>query len=521
MKINLKKAKSYGKAFLLGGILVGATVLAGCQSTQPTNNVTTFTQEQLNQKVSDARADGVTEGRNSVNISSNDAEVAREAVEAYKNSTLSNEVVLTQSVLETCTSHTEDNYFAGSTVSLTLSDNDYCRLKDDSLEFNDKNYRYVDEITTTPDVKVAVSGLTEFDPDFGSEPRLSFEGRKSLSVVRTFKTLPDWTTVTTDNPITISVLGEDLEVTHVDTTTNSITINNGNQKTLVAGESFKGFTAVAVGDSAVHLIYTNSDNEVVEDFILEDKHSKKIGETKVYAEIFDADQNQVILTVGDKVKKTVKDGDAYFGQDEDKPEYVWHIDPKNGQFGVVLDVTLDDPETALKLGDKLVLPNGFGVITFKQMNDVERSNYDFSFSRNVDLNGTLSNTLTLHGDFEYDDSRDVSEVEWRNNTFYVYNSDTRNYQPVSNVYFKVNGKEVPTDLQIGGLSISVDVDAREITSLTYLGEDLSDHEQDVLTTEGFVIDNPKHAVDSGKLDLTGMPEEEVEYGVEISTPEEE
>ena len=89
--------------------------------------------------------------------------------------------------------------------------------------------------------------------------------------------------------------------------------------------------------------------------------------------------------------QTIKDGDAFIGEDKNKPRWVWDIDTNlSSGLGVENDFIInDDTDSPLKVGDCINLPNKYSSICLNRLTVDDNNEYD-TYTIGYDSNADLS-----------------------------------------------------------------------------------------------------------------------------------
>lgn len=514
--------KSWKKFGVIASLLVIAVLfLSACTSENQ------YTEQQFKDAKEAAKNEGITLGKESVDVSSNDADVAKEAVDKYKEDVEANETPVvfetqTSSANEAvCEPYTIDDLKLGDSVSKTADDNDFCKLKDDRVAFNGEDFDYKETIQFTSDVKVAYSGSSEFEKDFEGTPRLVLTSTGAVSYNLKFEDLPTWKDVDDNEPLDVDFLGQTLTIVRADAEANEIVISNGKSANLVLGQTLEGVKLEAVAEDKVLVSYQGKV------FTVPNNGARYVApNVRVRAEVFDEGQS-AYLTVGANARKTITDGDEYFGEDKNDATWVWKVDLENGVLGIVHDKSLDTNEEALKVDQSFDLPNNYARVTFKQLSSEKSEDYSFNVEK-VDISGVSTKVLLIKGKLVYgSDEADAKRgIAVRGDKFYAYDSNTRNWEETTDVRFEVNNNPLMVRVEDDVSVLSFDniflafnpdsAENEEFVALYYGERNLENHEEDLLTKEGYVIKTPEDHYENGRLELKGVPKDEPEFGVVVS-----
>ena len=183
----------------------------------------------------------------------------------------------------------------------------------------------------------------------------------------------------------VSILGKDYSIEDVDG--NSITITTAESIILASGDS----TTIEGVTLTIDDVYTDSVS--INGVYIEEGKKKTINGIKVqldavYYRDSDISSSKVKILAGGDISKEYSDGDAFIGQDDDDPEWVWSINnpgDKDGWIGVKYDLRqVDEDDDVVYEGEEYIFPNDFVTVSFDSLNDVDYSDYEVYFD-NLDM----------------------------------------------------------------------------------------------------------------------------------------
>jgi hypothetical protein len=152
--------------------------------------------------------------------------------------------------------------------------------------------------------------------------------------------------------------------------------------------------------------------------------TEQVGDIEIYNQEFfytnELSERAATLVVGEEATKTYTDGDAYIGEDEDDPKWVWDIAGTTGgspTLGIKNGAALifDDPDdNPPSIGDSLAFPNDFVQLTVESYTVSKYKDYTFDATGGQDelyfTNGTtekrsglVRDLIHLHADGDGDD----------------------------------------------------------------------------------------------------------------------
>ena len=259
------------------------------------------------------------------------------------------------------------------------------------------------------DITIA-SSLTG-DEDYNEDIVLEVD-KGAIRYFYNFDDSIDLREVSEDKELDITILGQDITITKVNSAT-SFTAIVGETKTLSPGESF------TAKDHVIKLENVGDNGDILLNI---DGKTKTIGRGSVYTvnsiEVYNKDtfyetdftRRQAVIVYGEEAIQTYTDGDAFIGEDEDNPDWVWNIgnlltkasssptltNDGTGPFiGVENDFIKDDEkDNPIVLGGYIVLPNDYLRIGIESLtvNDEELQTYTFEFDSSEDLSDALDNS---------------------------------------------------------------------------------------------------------------------------------
>ena len=211
-----------------------------------------------------------------------------------------------------------------SLLDATLKDDDLSGLQDTSIDLNGTNYDVHDEVQLSTGVEVVVSTSVN-DDDYESNVYLE-ASKKSLRYCYQFDETVDLDLHTSSTtPLEIDFLGQNLEIQAITATT--IQAVAGTEKFFDAGDTLevsgKTVTFVKSGTSSA-VVDVDGEQEVISSGTTKTVNGIKVRVKDVFNED-GTEFDSAVLIVGLDALETYKKGDAYIGQDEDDPDWVWEF----------------------------------------------------------------------------------------------------------------------------------------------------------------------------------------------------
>jgi len=328
---------------------------------------------------------------------------------------------------------TEDEIGLGGTIisgkiNPLLDDNDLSHMIDGKIRWDDgesteDEYNVHEEITLK-DMNI----ITSLDDEDLID--IAITNDQGISYRLVFEEDLDTSNIGDDDadPLYITILGIEYEVEDLDS--DSITVSTSEEKLIRKGDT------LIVGGASVIIDEIFDDYVQISGVLIEEDHSKKVNGITVRVDDVafypdDHNKSKAIVRYGNKISETYDSGDAYIGEDEDEPNWVWDINDA-GLSGGYIGVTYDKEKTREKdelvySGESYKLPNDFVEILFEGVTETTYGDFKLSFEGEKDLwNSTSSSAvqkdvpvLVIEGLGE--DSLRIGAIE--TDTIYLYYAD--------------------------------------------------------------------------------------------------
>lgn len=314
----------------------------------------------------------------------------------------------------TATDYKQEDIALNSVVSTglgktTFTDTDISKFLDQEISFRGETYDIHEEVilggsqpllTTGVDTS-AMSGVQDGDT-YGSDVGAKVYMAVAEGAIKYHYAFDDTINGTdlidSTHPLEVTVLGQQLKITSVTQDADKITVQLGTAAILGEGGSttVEGYTVTVdtIGSGSVALTASGSGCSD-SDFASEsDTWEPTCGDLKVFVEdilYVDAGSasNKVKLRIGEDTTKSYTDGDAYIGEDDDDPTWVWDIDETAGVLSYIgleykPDVNaLDD--NPITMEGEIALPNDYVVLALRSYNTETRGDYTFKFDSSEDI----------------------------------------------------------------------------------------------------------------------------------------
>jgi hypothetical protein len=305
-----------------------------------------------------------------------------------------------------------------------MDDSDISTLGDAEVNIDigsDKDYDYRDIIKLDANagdgaaVHTAITSATYLNDDWKSDTflvvptdglRYEFRFDESLGATNNF------TAATTDNPIELNFLGQDLKITAATATT--VTAEVGTNYFLTVGDTVdvdgKTMKLVNVASTGTTVVV---DVDGVQETVTTTSNQIGTSGVKVKAlSTFYSDtlaERSAKLLVGTETTKTYTTGDAYIGEDEDDPDWVWYIAGLDGidagdiKLGVEYDNIINganDAYISVENQESICFPNDFVCLKLDSYTTDNYKTYTFEVESGVTLyNNTAAVSADTGGDW--------------------------------------------------------------------------------------------------------------------------
>lgn len=295
-------------------------------------------------------------------------------------------------------------------IDTRLTDSDIEGLIDSYINFDSERIDVSELLIVGGNAKdVTVASSLTGDEDYGSNIVLEVD-KGAIRYFYNFDDSIDLSQVTDDEPLDIVVLGSPITITKINSDS-SFTAIVGETKTLNPGEK------ITVNSHEITLTNVNENGKINLDVdgvskTLNEGSSLSVKGIEIYnKETFydqDYERRDAVIVVGEEAVQTYRDGDAFIGEDEDNPDWIWNIgnlevveassptettDGTGPFIGVVNDFILDDAkDNPPGIGEYINLPNNYLKIGIESLttDEEELQTYTIEFETSEDLSEALS-----------------------------------------------------------------------------------------------------------------------------------
>ncbi len=477
---NLKKiAKTIAICGAVGVLGLG---LSGC-ATQG------ISLEDHNKALSEAKAKAYDEGKDSVDITSNDADVRQNAIDELAAAEPIEEEIVSEVVGEAML--WDHDYFLGDSIDITLGDNKITKLMDDVITVDGDTHDVAEYIIF--DDGAMMVGSSD-DKDMEDKPHLIMDEKGALRYEFRFEDPLD-AKLLDDDKAEIMFLGKPMKITNIGE--DSITVETGAEHYFDVGATFEGVTLENVGANGAVVVRVGDVRTTVSA-----GKSKNINGMEIKnVETFYADgieERSATLLIASDVEMEI-DNDEYYDDDELWRYNLRIVDDKLESISLELDkkfYDLDRDEKPLAEGETLSLPENYLTIKFVGTNNPDMVDYSFDRDGNcIEIRSGDSEGFVM-GTNEYR-SVYLDVVEGM-----FYDDDCGEVELDDELKMK-DGYMLTSSLEImNGDDMLLDVN------------DLPNRDESLLTDFGIVVDNPEEWDEEGELSIS-VPEEQLETTIGI------
>lgn len=276
-----------------------------------------------------------------------------------------------------------------------LKDDDVPVLKDSYVDFQGDSYDIHEEIVLDSNKLKIQTSLTS-DEDYTDMPVMEV-GRGDILYYYKFDDEIDTGDVTSDESLEIEILGKTINI--VDFDNDRIKVRLVEDHWMDEGTSITSgdytVTLEMVGENDVVLVEVEEDGETDRDIVKKGEEERILDLQVRVIEVFYTSKttgtSSAIIAFGEEVTKSYDDGDAFIGEDDDDPDWVWIIQCSDDAvekpvFGVSYDRNKDDKsDNPPEIDESIVLPNNYVYVLFDSLTEDEWGEYRIWHSDSFDL----------------------------------------------------------------------------------------------------------------------------------------
>lgn len=423
-----------------------------------------------------------------------------------------------------------DDLSLGASVALTtLDNNDLSFLMDGEIKFNDERYDVKEKIILS---SLGVTTSLAGDEDFKDLPALTLNSEGAIQYRYIFDEALNYTEVSEDEPLIITMAGKEYRIIEVQA--GQFTVLDGTEYALKEGASVdyngKKITALTVADN--DKAYIDVDGKAV---VIDEGKSKTVNGVDVRVDNVvysgkDTVISMVELTVSDSdAERVIENGDDYVDGDD---LYKWVMSTTGDTLNYIgLDhneIENDADELVLYPGDKMSFVELFD-IGFAWNKDYKYNDYKIDLDTATAADIPSIRLKSLDGKHLIIGDEERTEA-WYDGTNVYYKDDDDNWV-TSNLTLQVENEDLVYDVSYNGTYVSIGQIQLDVSSgftkfgaeendaaasdLVVAGKQLGRRDNEVLLTDGTVIDGPRGDLDNDKLAFR-MPNEVAEVLITIS-----
>lgn len=449
-----------------------------------------------------------------------------------------------------------------------LDNGDVPALKEGTVTFkvdaDKESYDFHEELSFSADAVLATA-LSDVDEDLKDGVYMMLR-QGAIRYDFVFDDLIDgdvtFNEITDEDPVTLEILGKSLEITAADPT--EITVKTGETVYLNAGEKVtvggSEVTLVKVGDSAV-VVSVEGETSTIE--LNEDDY---VGDLTVEVKsIFNdegtADDSAELLISTDD-EDVFQNGDAFIGEDEDDPNWVWvlaNVNSTQPTIGVEWKPTINDlGDEPITVGESISLPNDYLKVSLVSLNQNQYQKYTVGVDDGLEIYDATGETIVYDDIAAYvfttegtdNDAFDVNGEEtdmvvmYYNGTatIFAYEDDSNSNRlttATGAVGFSLEYLDTSVDVAWAADRITFDLDGANDLSVyaddaddaaflgdadgdvtaagevTYGATDITGWEEDVLATDGTIIYSYDASASSDELTIA-IPKENTDFAVNVA-----
>jgi len=292
-----------------------------------------------------------------------------------------------------------------------LQDDDLEGFFDGEITFQGAAYDTSEKLNFTGG-PLPQTSLTSSDDDYKSDIYFELPARKVINYYYVFDEAISLNASTTAQPAEIKFLGKTLKITNVASTGTTLTAYVGEEYYLTEGETVtvngKEVKLLSVGSASVS-VSVDGVTKVINTATTNTVNGLEITVDSVIAKS-NAGESSANLVVGTQSAETYDSGDAFIGEDQDDPDWVWSIANifavSTGQIlGVQNDNYFDDySDSPKKVGECISMPNSFASVCLDSLSvpDDQYKALTIELETNTDLSdawgsgGTNTSMSTIH-----------------------------------------------------------------------------------------------------------------------------
>ena len=286
----------------------------------------------------------------------------------------------------------------------TLQDDDIANLFDGTIDFQGTSYDTSEELSIADRTDPAPeTSLTSADDDYETDIYLEVKARNTIRFSYRFDEGISLQAATTTSPLEIDFLGNPLKITSVDSSGSKFTAYVGEEDYLSAGDSVdvdvngvtKTVTLTDVSSTSA-VVDVDGESKIISSGSTQTVNGVEITVDSVFSRT-ERSESSANLIIGAESSETYQDGDAYTGEDQDSPMWIWSLQAlySNGtamNLSIKNDFIYNDLDSgAVAVGDCINLPNDYVQICFDSLSvaEADYAAYTLEYDSSADFSTTF------------------------------------------------------------------------------------------------------------------------------------
>jgi hypothetical protein len=277
-----------------------------------------------------------------------------------------------------------------SKIITTLTDAKIDSLLDTKLNWDDGGASGADDYNIHEEILVGDMAIqTTFnDNDFEG---VTLTNDKALTYKYVFDDVMNCTGISSTNTLELEILGQTMEVQGL--TASTVTVTLAPEKSFKVGDVYNDPTGKVVTIEGIFStsmeVSVDGVSDIISDGSTETVNNLKVAVTGIGYNSNAPETSVVILKIGEDISKTYSTGEAYVGEDEDDPLWVWDITTActaGGHIGVKYNhKETRDTDNVVYEGGSYVFPHSFGEVKFNALTAVDYEDFRMYFDLTEDL----------------------------------------------------------------------------------------------------------------------------------------
>jgi hypothetical protein len=311
-----------------------------------------------------------------------------------------------------------------------MQDDEVSSLLDTEITFGSTAYDVSEELNISASGPRIINSLgTSSDDDYTSNIFMDVQQKDYIKFYYTFDESVNISSATSTTPLEIDFCGQHFKITSFllgqATAGTSFTAYVGESHYLVVGESVSvdgsTITLLDVGSTSV-VVDVDGTEEIISTTTAETVSGIEIAVDEVFSRT-EKEDSSASLVIGDDATKTYTDGDAFAGENEDDPNWVWDLASlttvgTSQKFGIENDFVFNDysDDGLPAVGDCITLPNDYVEICLDSLSvgDEDYATYTFEIDEGLDASDLITSNTSLDAIYIHSDASEGLELRQYN-----------------------------------------------------------------------------------------------------------